>query len=88
MTQYKISRAEFYKAKWVIYFSVVDGNCFCSIHDRTGLTDEQAAGRKDKKEGYLHGYFRRAHYREVKRLIQEKKEKEDREANKSKIILS
>jgi hypothetical protein len=69
MTKYKITRAEFFTDKkgkrWVIYFSVVEGNCYASVHDITGLTDEQAKGVFDKKDGYLHGKFRREHFRQV-----------------------
>lgn len=89
MKKYKITRAEFYLDKkgkrWVIYFSVVESNCYCSIHDATGLSDEQARGTFDKKEGYLHGKFRREHFRQVTSQVQEIKEKESRN---SKIILN
>ena len=75
MPKYKITRIEFYKGKWAIYFSIVDGACYCSMHDRTGLTDQQVTGDYDKKNGHQHAYFRRAHYREVSRLVQEQREK-------------
>lgn len=69
MTKYKITRAEFYTdskgKRWVIYFTPVEGCCYTSIHDSTGLSEEQAKGVLDKKEGYLHGKFRREHFRQV-----------------------
>jgi hypothetical protein len=69
MTKYKISRAEYFIDKtgkrWVVYLSVVDGNAYCSIHDSTGLTDDEAKGKYSKKEGWQYGKFRREHYRQV-----------------------
>ena len=59
-----------------MYFSIADGNCYASMHDRTGLSDEQAKGVFDKKEGYLHGKFRREHFRQVDEQLAKNRTKE------------
>lgn len=86
MKKYKITRAEFVPKlingkRWVCYWSVVEGNAYASVHDCTGLSDEEAKGVYDKKEGYLHGKFRREHFRQVR-------EQYGANQRKSKIILN
>jgi hypothetical protein len=51
----------YFVGKWVVYSSIVDGNRFASIHNRTDLSDEQAKG-----------YFIKEHQKEVKLLLQQR----------------
>lgn len=81
MKKYKITGAWLFGTKWVVYSSLMGNNRYATTHDRTGLTDVEALGVKDKKEGWQHGKFRREHYRQVSDMI-EKGQK------KSKIILN
>lgn len=57
-------------SKYVMYSTIIKDDRFMSIHDRTGLTDEQAQHR-----------FMNKHRDEVQLLIREKLENEN---NKSK----
>jgi hypothetical protein len=58
--QYPITGIYFVN-KYVVYSSMVNGDRFASIHNRTGLSDEQAKG-----------YFVKEHQKEVRYLIRQK----------------
>lgn len=58
--QYAVNRVEFL-GKWVTYFTCVGDECFISIHNRTGLSDDRAKQ-----------YFRKEHDKEVNTLRQQK----------------
>lgn len=86
MTKYKIQRVEFVdklikNKRWIAYLSVVEGNAYATLHDCTGLTDEEAKGDYDKNKGWLHGNFCREHYRQVESMLEASRKK-------SKIILN
>ena len=63
----------YFHKHYVIYSTKTKDGRFCSMHDRTDLTDQQAMGK-----------FIVEHNHEVETLIRQKK----REESKHKIILS
>jgi hypothetical protein len=61
---HQITGFYFYK-NYVIYSTKYESGRYCSMHDRTGLTDEQAMGK-----------FIIEHSKEVDYLIRDKKQKD------------
>lgn len=68
---HQITGYYFLGQKHVMYSTMYSHGRYCSIHDRTGLTEAQAKGR-----------FIVEHSQEVDRLIKERKDREKQQHSK------